>query len=152
MFDCELKLNLLGARLRKVPRFPLSKQFVILSVGREPDLLRTRNQVLKSTGSTVVAARTTVELVEKFYNGDFDLVLLCHTIPREEQKAIRALVHRRSPSTPVLSVIPSDKSDGADFHTVSNTPEALIAAITVLLEPKAMGSHDPRGFWPRKHA
>jgi len=57
----------------------------ILSAGRDRPLLFTRNRVLEEAGYNVTAATTSAETVERFFTGDFDLVILCHSIPIEER-------------------------------------------------------------------
>src|SRR3954452_11632010 len=74
----------------------------ILSAGRDRPLLFTRNRVLEEAGYSVTPATTAAETVERFFGGDFDLVILCHSIPLEERERIAQLVRMHSPSTPVL--------------------------------------------------
>lgn len=74
----------------------------ILSAGRDRALLFTRNRVLEEAGYSVTPATTSAETVERFFTGDFDLVILCHSIPIEERERIAMLVHNHSPSTPVI--------------------------------------------------
>jgi hypothetical protein len=74
----------------------------ILSAGRDRPLLYTRNRVLEEAGYSVTPATTSAETVERFFTGDFDLVVLCHSIPIEERERIAMLVHNHSPSTPVI--------------------------------------------------
>ena len=58
----------------------------------------------------VVAVATEKEFATKFQNGDFDAVVLCHTLPDDQRKRIAELVRAHSASTPVVAM-----SDGA-FH------------------------------------
>ena len=105
------------------------ERLVILSAGRDYDLLRLRNAVLKTRDYTVVAAVTTAEVLSKFHEGDFDLVLLCHTIPLEDQKTISDAVHSASPSTPVLAVTRSGEISPYSDLLVENNPDAILSSL-----------------------
>jgi len=105
------------------------ERLVILSAGRDYDLLRLRNTVLMTRDYTVVAAMTTAEVISKFHEGDFDIVLLCHTIPLEDQKAISDAVHRTNPSTPVLAVTHSGETSPYSDLAVENNPEAILRSV-----------------------
>jgi hypothetical protein len=63
----------------------MSTQVLILSGGRDRNLLRLRSAVLRAAGCIVVDAFTSSEVMRKFAHGDFDVVLLCHTFGDEEQ-------------------------------------------------------------------
>lgn len=78
--------------------------FLILSAGRDPDLLKARNSVLQAQGYRVAAASNSYEVVDKLLNGDFDLVLLCHTMPEEDRRRLARIIIRHSPSTPVILI------------------------------------------------
>jgi CheY-like chemotaxis protein len=130
----------------------LSKQLVILSVGRDPNLLRSRNQVLESSGSMVVSARSASEALEKFRDEAFDLVLICHTLPTEEQNAIRRRIHAKSHSTRVLTVVPAYEGDDPNVDTVPNTPEALIAAVAEMAKKKLVRGVGNSFLHSRRHA
>jgi DNA-binding NtrC family response regulator len=107
------------------------ERLIILSAGRDYDLLRLRNEVLKTRDYTVVAATTTAEVISKFHEGDFDIVLLCHTIPLEDQKAISDAVHVRNPSTPVLAVSHSGETSPYSDLLVENNPEAILRSVHI---------------------
>src|SRR5688572_6580104 len=75
---------------------------VLLSGGHDTLLMATRSEILRQEGYSVVQATTCTDLVAKFFAGDFDLVILCHTIREEERRRTTALIRKHSPSTPVL--------------------------------------------------
>ena len=79
---------------------------LVLSVGLDPELLITRNLVLQSAGYTVVAAFSPREAVDRLREGDFDLVLLCQSIPTEEKDHLALWIRRATGSCciPVRSV------------------------------------------------
>src|SRR4051812_49841514 len=106
----------------------------ILSAGRDRPLLFTRNRVLEEAGYSVTPATTAAETVERFFAGDFDLVILCHSIPLEERERIAKLVRMHSPSTPVivLADLPTRRFEFGDL-TVNSDADSLLEAL-----PKAL--------------
>ena len=106
----------------------------ILSAGRERPLLFTRNRVLEEAGYLVTATSTAAETVEKFFDGDFDLVILCHSIPLEERERVATLVHMHSPTTPVIALadLPTRRFTFGDL-TVDSDANSLLESIPVAL-------------------
>ena len=107
---------------------------VLLSGGRDPALMFTRRKLLESSGYSVVEATTADELIEVFIAGDFDLVILCHTIPEHEKRNVVRAIRDRSPSTPILALTnrPSDLFSFAATSVLSD-PSALLSAISELI-------------------
>jgi hypothetical protein len=99
---------------------------LILSAGRDAVLLDTRNRVMRSAGHIVVAALDHASLVESFLNGDFDVLVLCHSIPLAERKQVAALARTHSPLTPVLMVSDADGPPLPFGKTVANEPVTLL--------------------------
>jgi hypothetical protein len=81
-----------------------------LSAGRDLILLTTRNELLKSIGCTVVSASSSSDLINEFFGRDFDLIVLCHTIPQEERRKVLLMIRHYRGSTPTLIV--SGEFDG----------------------------------------
>ena len=106
----------------------------ILSAGRDRPLLFTRNRLLEEAGYIVTATSTAAETVEKFFAGDFDLVILCHSIPLEERERIATLVSMHSPSTPVIALadLPSRRFNFGDL-TVDSDASTLLDSVPVAL-------------------
>jgi DNA-binding response OmpR family regulator len=126
----------------------------ILSAGRDRLLLFTRNRVLEEAGYNVTAATTSAETVERFFAGDFDLVILCHSIPIEERERIAMLVHNHSPSTPVivLADMASRRYNFGDL-TVESDANSLLLSLPIALSlaaerkpptPTASSTRHPR--------
>ena len=107
----------------------------ILSAGRERPLLFTRNRVLEEAGYSVTPATTAAETVEQFFAGDFDLVILCHSIPHEERQRVAQLVRMHSPSTPVmvLADLPTRRYDFGDL-TVNSDAASLLQSVPEALK------------------
>jgi hypothetical protein len=107
----------------------------ILSAGRDRPLLFTRNRVLEEAGYCVTGTYTAADTVENFFAGDFDVVVLCHSIPLEERERIAKLVHLHSPSTPVvlLADLPTRRFEFGDL-TIDSDADSLLQAIPQALQ------------------
>src|SRR5437868_13773863 len=110
-------------------------QNAILSAGRDRARLYPRNRVLEDAGYSVTPATTSAETVERFFTGDFDLVILCHSIPMDERERIAMLVHNHSPSTPVvvLADMASRRYNFGDL-TVESDAGSLLQSVPVALK------------------
>ena len=103
---------------------------LILSFGLDPELLRARNLLLQSEGYTVVSASSLKEAVDRFLAGDFDLVLLCQSIPPKERDRLTSLIRASGSRIPVVSVAEKICQDDAFGRTtVDSDPDALLMGI-----------------------
>ena len=107
---------------------------LVLSVGLDPELLGTRKLVLQSAGYTVVAAFSAQGAVDRLRAGDFDLVLLCQSIPTNEKDRLALWIRASGSRIPVISIsgIPCQRDAFADA-TVVGDPNALLMAIGEVL-------------------
>ena len=111
---------------------------VALSVGSDPLVLGTRNQVLRSDGHTVVSAISADDALKVFLAGDFDLVILCHSIPERDRESLTNAIHNRSPKTPVVLVAQRvGEQDRFADATIENDPARLLEQLPKLLRPSA---------------
>lgn len=117
--------------------------FLILSAGRDPDLLKPRNAALVAQGYRVAAASDSSEVVDKLLNGDFDLVLLCHTMPEEDRRRLVRIISSHTPSTPVVFISNNGcESIAGDARAGQCHPDQVLATL-------GMSLHAARG--PRRH-
>ena len=111
--------------------------FIVLSAGRDPVVLRNRNAALEQAGYTVASANNSPEVVDRLFNGEFDVVLLCHSIPEEERRRLAEIIRNYSSATPVIVI--SD-FDGRQYSYGTRTarcfPDQIIAAIRETLTPE----------------
>ena len=77
---------------------------LVLSVGLDTELLSTRNFVLHSAGYIVIAAFSPKEAVDRLRDGDFDLVLLCQSIPTKEKDHLALWIRASGSRIPVISI------------------------------------------------
>ena len=113
---------------------------LVLSVGLDPKLLNTRNLVLQSAGYSVVRAYSLEAAVGCFQTLDFDLVLLCQSIPAEEKNRLTSWIRASGSRIPVVSVSDRLRQDDAATHddastgvTVGSDPDALLWGIREVL-------------------
>jgi len=109
-------------------------QIVALAVGLDPLLLETRNRVLESAGHTIVSALSVEQGLERFVCGDFDIVILCHSIPVRERERLTYAIRRRGPKTPVVVVTTRFSAmDSFADAMIENEPEILLQEIPRIL-------------------
>ena len=103
---------------------------VVLAVGYDPLLLETRSRVLQSAGYTVTSVRSLKQAVSQLLEGDFDLVVLCHSIPEGDRQRFASLIRRHTLRTPVVfvSATPGQLDSSADV-TVENDPNDLVSGL-----------------------
>jgi len=107
---------------------------VALAVGRDPVLLETRGQILRNAGYTVVSALSIEQALESFASGDFDIFILCHSIPMRDRERLSYAIHRHSPNTPVTVVTARvNAMDRFADATIENEPEILLQEIPRIL-------------------
>ncbi len=101
-----------------------------LTVGRDPLLLHTRNEILRKYGIATVSALSIQDAFQIFQSGDFDFVLLCHSVPEAERKQLITLMRNRRASTPVITISEVSFYDDpfADITTI-NDPETMLRDI-----------------------
>lgn len=100
---------------------------LVLSIGLDAELLSTRNLVLRSAGYTVVAAISLKEAIDRFQDGDFDLVLLCHSVPTKEKDRLTCWIRASGSHVPVVSVSGSPcQRDTFTDATVESDPNSLL--------------------------
>ncbi len=113
---------------------------VLLAVGLDSSLLQSRRSVWQSAGYYVTSAGSIREGIAQFHEGDFDLVLLSHSIPAESRERLAFLIRASGSRIPVVCV--SDSSGGCDSFadaTIRDGPDNLLEGIEDLLA-KRMGS------------
>jgi DNA-binding response OmpR family regulator len=115
---------------------------IVLMIGQDRSLIETRAGVLRLAGYTVVPSLPK-HAVNKFLAGDFDLVLLCHSIPQEDRERVAHKIREHTSRTPIISVtFALDQKDSFTDATIHSDPNQLIAGLHAVLNQ--MGNN-PRG-------
>jgi hypothetical protein len=119
--------------------------FRILLAGSDCRLLATRAAVLAKTGGDVVHLNTT-ETINILDREAFDLVVLCHSLQREDVAVIVDKVHQKIPGAKILMV--TSALDGYEFYpntkidaTSIPEPGHLVALAKELLQVSSYASH-----------
>jgi hypothetical protein len=109
---------------------------LILSIGLNAELLSTRNFVLQSAGYFVVPAYSLKEAADHFAGGDFDLVLVCQSIPTKDKDRLTSWIRASGSRIPVVSIsgILSPGAAIADTTVESNPDEVLVGIRELLLK------------------
>jgi CheY-like chemotaxis protein len=87
---------------------------VVLAVGLDSWQLTLQDLDLKSAGYVVISASSTRDAIEQFKVGDFDLVLLGHSISAEQKERLTSLIRASGSRTPVVC-IPNSSGDCNSF-------------------------------------
>jgi CheY-like chemotaxis protein len=109
-------------------------QTIVLAVGTDPSLLKTRSLVLQSAGYMVESASSVKEAVDRFQSGDFDLVLLCHSVPRKDRDRLTSLIRASGSLTPIVSIAGNlGECDAFATATLEDGPSNFLARIRDVL-------------------
>lgn len=108
---------------------------MVLAVGFDPSLMTTRVLVLQSAGYVVIKAWSFEEAVDHFRSGDFDLILLCHSVPATDRDRLTSLIQASGSCIPIVSIAggrvecdaPATLEDGPNKF-VAGIRDALIKA------------------------
>jgi DNA-binding response OmpR family regulator len=109
---------------------------MVLLVGEDDLLLRTRAAVLRTIGVEVAITNASAALEVQAARA-CDLLLLCHSVPEEVAAVIAAIFRARWQATPILRITSlrswgSSQTDGLDAIT-SAEPDRLVKRTAELL-------------------
>jgi DNA-binding NtrC family response regulator len=115
---------------------------VVLAVGLDSWLLANQNTFWKSAGYVLINANTIKEAIENFKRGDFDMVLLGHSISLENKERLTFLIRASGSRTPVVCIADSSDECGAFADaTLKNDANAVVAGIGELLAREPVIHH-----------
>jgi CheY-like chemotaxis protein len=106
----------------------------ILSVSYDAVLLSTRQMMLESRGYAVTSAEGFVDAIRKCRGGEYDLLIIGHSIPHTDKEAIVAELQQHC-SAPVLALLRPNEQElsGATESVEAARPDLLMAAVDRLL-------------------
>jgi DNA-binding response OmpR family regulator len=107
---------------------------VVLAVGLDSRLLATHRALWTPAGFIVLSVVSIREAIDHFRVGDFDLVLLGHSMSRENKERLTFLIRASGSHTPVVSI--ADLSGDCDSFadaTIANDSSALLTGMGQLL-------------------
>jgi DNA-binding response OmpR family regulator len=106
-------------------------QVLILSIGLDANVLATRALILRSAGYTVVSAMSLREAVSLLHGSDFDIIVLCHTLPAKDCERLISMVRSSGSRIPVVAVADSEVSQHSSMAdaTLDKEPVAFLRAM-----------------------
>lgn len=111
---------------------------VLLAVGLDSSLLGIHGPAWQSAGYFVTSTTSIREAILHVNEGDFDLVLLGHSIPAQSRERLTFLIRASGSRIPVVCVTNSSSdSDKFADATIPNEPEHLLQSIAELLAQRA---------------
>ena len=107
---------------------------VILAVGLDSWKLTAQSSVLRPAGYIVVSAHSIRDAIDHVKAGDFDLVLLDHSISVEDKEKLTFMIRASGSQAPVVSAAHSsgDSHSSADA-TLKNDSVAMLTGMGELL-------------------
>jgi DNA-binding response OmpR family regulator len=112
---------------------------IILHIGEDALLLETRSLILRSAGYVVESVRSLKQAAEQFLAGDFDLVILCHSIPSKDRDRLSCWIRASGSRTPVATISegPGQWDEFADANLDSD-PKKLLTGIKTALGARGL--------------
>jgi CheY-like chemotaxis protein len=111
---------------------------IVLAVGFEPSLMTARMLVLQSAGYVVVRESSLKETVDHLQSGDFDLMLLCHSVPATDREHLTSLIRTSGLRIPIVSIAGSlGECDAFANATLEDGPNKFLAGIREVLNKAA---------------
>ena len=107
---------------------------IILAVGVDSSLLASQRSSWESAGCYVTSAGSISEAIVQFRDGDFDLIILGHSIPIESCERFMFLIRISGSRIPVVCV--TDSSGGHNSFadaTIRNNGDDLLPVVQELL-------------------
>ncbi|HZD94236.1 MAG TPA: hypothetical protein VE133_08280 [Candidatus Sulfotelmatobacter sp.] len=102
----------------------------ILSVGHDHHVLSLRSQILQLAGFDVIEAYSSSDALRLAQSDAVDLVLICHTIPKQEQRGLIAGIRQHRRLMPILRVIAHQFAISAeDRLPADHVPTLLLDAL-----------------------
>lgn len=114
----------------------------ILAVGWDPAVLSSRCSVLRYAGYLVRSASSIDETIQGLSQTDFDLVLLCHSIPVPDRDRLIKIIRSAYPQIPIYLVASasSDSETGLVDGILSGRPEDLLKALSCKTASRSLQS------------
>src|SRR5690242_20315685 len=115
----------------------------ILSISYDGSLLRTREMMLQLAGYDVTSAEGFAAAVE-LCTGEFDLIVMGHSIPQKDKQAIVAALHAHGCDAPLLSLLRhgEHKIPEAAHSADPHSPQDLLDAVKWMLSQPAIAKRD----------
>jgi CheY-like chemotaxis protein len=108
----------------------------ILSVGKDPTLMSSRSLILRDAGYLVDEAYSVDKAINLVEADSIDAVLICHTVPRNDQQALISTVRKKRRLMPVLCIRSyAYESAPQTCIAIDNEPEVLLNTVKMVTKP-----------------
>lgn len=112
--------------------------FRIVSAGYDHDLMHTRSMVLRQAGFVVDEAYSPLGVLGLVKSDSIDAVLLCHTIPKDEQRWLIVSIRKARLLLPIISIKASVYDSAQDgCFIATNEPVDLLGVLRRAIQPPA---------------
>jgi len=106
----------------------------ILSLATDSSLLTLRAMILQAAGYEVHSASNLLQVIEAYKSGDFDLVLIGHTISEKEKRRIASKLRELGTNGSVLELcLISPEIPNVDYWMIEAGPQVLLDKIHEIL-------------------
>lgn len=102
---------------------PEHRTIVILNVGHDSFLLSTRHMVLQSAGYIVESTSSIARALKSLREGDFDLVVVCHSLTHGERTNLTNIIRETGSAIPVILLSATNAPGGSRSVNVSSGSE-----------------------------
>jgi DNA-binding response OmpR family regulator len=114
---------------------------LVLAVGLDSSLMAGQRSVWQSAGYFVTPTKSIREAIVHLREGDFDLVLLGHSISPDSREKLAILIRASGSRTPVISITDSQtESDSFADTTLGADPVSLLKSIREFMAERAGAS------------
>jgi CheY-like chemotaxis protein len=108
----------------------------ILSVGKNPTLMSSRSLILRNAGYQVDEAYSVDKAINLVEADAIDAVLICHSVPRNDQQALISTVREKRRLMPVLFIRSyAYESAPQTCIPIDNEPEVLLNTMKMVTKP-----------------
>lgn len=120
------------------------RTIVILNVGQDVSLLSTRHMLLQSAGYIVESTSSIARAFNRLRDGDFDLVVVCHSLSEGERTNLTNSIRETGSAIPVIFVSAGNAPSGHQFRGVSSRsgPSELLQSVEAVLQREIQGGCD----------
>ena len=119
----------------------------VLAVGLDSSLVAGQSSAWQSAGHFVTPVKSIREAIVHLREGDFDLVLLGHSIPTDSRERFTFLIRESGSRTPVISLTDPPKThDSFADLTIGNESANLLKSIREFMAERARASAPSRNM------
>lgn len=113
----------------------------VLAVGVKPSILASQGAPWQLAGYHITSAGSIREAIVQFRDGDFDLILLDHSIPIESRERLTFLIRTSGSQTPVVCLTDSPCDDDSFADATLRTGRADFLEVIGELLAKRIKAH-----------